>query len=137
VSCCLRILGEELDVDSLVAEINIKPYKIWKKGDRRFPAGYNSNEIFCLSGITYIASDADMDDFECQLEEATEFLLEHHAAFKKIKTFLGVDQVVLDFAVQLQKAAINSDYLPPEFLGLLGELGIGLELSHFSYVDTD
>jgi hypothetical protein len=70
MSCFLRIIGENLDVDSLLAEMNLEPCHIWRKGERRKTRLHGKDE-YDLSGISFYASDAPLDDFEKQLEEAT------------------------------------------------------------------
>lgn len=130
MACYLRVIGEALEIDRLLTEVGIEPDRIWRKGERRTPRG-SSSAVFPLSGASFVASDASMDDFDSQLTEATAFLAEHQDALMKVAAFPGVDGLILDFAIELRDVAVHSDYFPPVFLRLVGQLGIGLELSHY------
>jgi hypothetical protein len=105
----LRITGENLDVDSLLAEIDLKPWRVWRKGECR-KIGRREGECYSFSGVSFYASDAPLDDVDTQFVAATDYITENREAFEKIKMFPGIGEITLDFGIELRKILINSDY---------------------------
>jgi len=132
MSCVLRIYGEFLDIDTLIFRCSIPAHRIWVKGEQRLSKG----KTHATSGANFIASDADFTEFDIQIIDATSFLEEHALAIKEIAAFPGVQHMVLDFAVTIKNGyAMQSSYLPPKFVQLAAQLGIGLEVSHYPCSD--
>lgn len=130
MACCFRVHGENLEIDSLLVEISIEPSNVWHKGEPRLkskPDGRKTEH----SGATFIASDAEMWEYDNQVEDAIEFLKENEEDIKTIVAFKGVECVRLDFGINLTESFVNSDYLPPPLLAMAGNLNIGIELSHY------
>lgn len=128
MSCVFRICGESLDIDSLLPEITIRPFRVWRKGAARLPG---RSKINTDSGANFHASDAGFDQFETQLTDATEFLHRHRADIEKITSFSGVEFVHLDFAIELRTSYTHSDVLPLNFLRIVAQAGVTVELSHY------
>lgn len=130
MSCILRVFGSSLNVEALLAQTALEPDRVWKKGEPRFktkPDGETLNN----SNASFLASEADMSEFDIQTREASFFLEKNHSEIRKMVVFPGVEEVVLDFGVELRDYAIHSDYLPPKLIQVAAQAGIGLELSHY------
>lgn len=130
MSCILRVYGSSLNVETLLAQTALEPDRVWKKGEPRFKSKPNG-ETLNNSGASFLASDADMSEFDTQTDDASVFLEENHSEIRKIVVFPGVEGVVLDFGVELRDVTIHSDYLPPKLIQAAAQVGIGVELSHY------
>lgn len=130
MSCILRVSGDNLDVDALLASIHLTPDRVWHQGELRTQGKPNEH-----SGFTVVASDADIRDFETQLVEATRFLEDYGAQIADIASFEGVKYATLDFGIELRDVAIHSDTLTPRFLSAVANAGISVELSHYPGID--
>jgi hypothetical protein len=129
VSCILRISGEQLDIDALIAQHNISPCNVWRKGEQRT---YNK-KIHTNSGASFITSDADFDEFETQLRDATTFLDLNTLAITSMTSMQGVQFATLDFGFSLYEDSIaQSCFFPIEFIRLLGKTGVALEVTHYA-----
>ena len=129
-----RVSGEYLDIEELVKAITLEPNRVWRKGEPRSESKPDSR-VLSKSGASFIVSSADMDEFEIQLKEATDFIKNNIIQIQKIVGFNGVSEAVFDFGVELRDVAIHCDYLSPEFVRYAAEAGIGVELSHYPCVE--
>ncbi|WP_200273249.1 hypothetical protein [Luteolibacter pohnpeiensis] len=120
----------ELNVDALLSIVDLKPDRIWHRGEFR-RASKPEGEKYNDSGITFVASIADFDEFRLQLDEATSYLETHEQQIAVITSFEGVQEATLDFGIELCDAWIHSDILPPRFLRAAAVSGISVELSHY------
>lgn len=130
MSCMFRVFGSDLEIDALLDGVALEPNRVWHKGDLRFkhrPDG----EVLVLSGASFIASDADMNEFDVQIKEVKDFLSEHCAEIQKMVQFPGVEGGVLDFGIELRNVAVHGDFLPLELLQLAAQAGVGIQLSHY------
>jgi hypothetical protein len=134
VSCMFRVSGECLDIEELLKAITLEPNRVWRKGEPRSESKPDSR-ILSKSGASFIASSADMDEFEIQLKEATDFIKNNIIQIQKIVGFNGVSEAVFDFGVEFRDVAIHCDYLSPEFVRYAAEAGIGVEISHYPCVE--
>ncbi|GFE58738.1 DUF4279 domain-containing protein [Geobacter sp. AOG1] len=135
MACVFRVFGDNLEIDALLEKLNMEPYRLWRKGEPRnwrFPEGKKSE----CSGACFTASDAEMWEFPIQVEETTEFLKMHEKDIKTIVAFPNAE-AALDFGIELKRDFLNCDYLPPELLRLAGNLGIGIELSHYAPTEEE
>jgi hypothetical protein len=130
VSCILRVLGEHLDIEQMLNDIPLEANRFWKKGERRFNSDPDSR-LLPKSGASFIASDAEMNEFEIQLEEATKYLQDNMFLIKRITKYSGVEEATIDFGVELRDMEIHCDYLSPEFVANVSKAGIGIEISHY------
>jgi hypothetical protein len=128
MTCILRISGQSLDVDIFLAKCSIQVDRTWRLGEQRILKG----KFYSDSGATFVASKAEFDEFETQVVDATAFLEKHASAIATLIAFPGVQDAVLDFGVATRVGqAIQSSYLPPKFIQLAAQLGIGVEISHY------
>jgi hypothetical protein len=129
MSCILRISGESLDIDTLLSRHDLRPDRTWKKGETRSVKG----KVHSDCGATFIASDADLDEFDRQVEEATAFLELHSPTIAAMVATPGVQHAVLDFGVSLTEGYVAQFcYFAPSFVRLVANSGIGLEVSHYA-----
>ena len=136
MACYLRVIGESLDIDALLRDLVMKADRVWHRGEPRFRTKIDG-EVHRYSGASFVASDADMSEFEVQMKEATHFLNQNSLDIERIVGFPGAEQVALDFGIELRDVAIHSDLLTPPFLKAAGALGIAVELSHYPCVNDE
>jgi len=130
MSCILRVFGEQLDVEALLAKVTLKPDRIWRKGEPRFKIKPNG-QVNEQSGVTFVASDANFHEPAKQLEDATRFLEDCHDEIVLLVEFEGVEHATLDFGIELRDVAVHCDCLSPRFLRAAASAGIEVELSHY------
>jgi hypothetical protein len=136
MSCYFRVVGKKLEIDELLKKVNLEPDRVWHKGEPRFkskPKGKKKPH----SGASFVASDAEMTEFDLQVNEAIQFLETYKEDIEKLVAYPGVEEARLDFGINLREMFINSDYLPPKILALAGNLNIAIELSHYPPAKED
>lgn len=129
MTCILRISGESLDIDALLSRHDLSPDRTWKKGEARSIKG----KVHSDCGANFIASEADLHEFDRQVKEATAFLELHSPTIAAMAATPGVQFAVLDFGVALIEGYVAQFcYFPPRFVQLVASSGIGLEVSHYA-----
>lgn len=88
-------------------------------------------ERYDHSGATFVASEANFDEFGLQLDEATSYLETHGQKIASMASFEGVQDSTLDFGIALRDSLFHSDILPVRFLKAAAAAGISVELSHY------
>jgi hypothetical protein len=132
MSCILRISGEALDIEALLLHRSLVPYRTWHKGEERAFKGKAHSD----SGVSFVASDADFDEFERQLTDATKFLETHASEIASMAATLGVQFATLDFGVSLYEDSVAQFCsFPPKFVRLAASAGLGLEVSMYACSD--
>lgn len=128
MSCILRIAGEHLDVDDLLNSCGLLADRTWKNGEPSALKG----EHYSDSGAQFIASEADLDQFEHQTEDAAAFLASHLSSIARASTFAGVECAILDFGVCLPMGYVAQfSELPLRRIRLAAEAGVAIQLSHY------
>jgi hypothetical protein len=134
MSSILRISGQSLDIDALLSENSLPFDRIWRKGEPRVLKG----KLYSDSGANFLASGADLDEFDRQVSEATEYLEQHAPVIAKMVEFPGVQNAVLDFGFSLYEGSVAQfSFLPPKLVRLAASAGIGLEISHYACSKDD
>ncbi|TCV87458.1 hypothetical protein [Sulfurirhabdus autotrophica] len=134
MSCILRVSGESLNVDSLLSEFQLEADRSWKKGEPRTLKG----KLYTDSGANFVASGADLDEFNRQVNEATKYLEINAPVISEIVKFPGIQDAVLDFGVSLKEGYVTQfAYLPPKLIQLAASAGIGIEISHYACGNDD
>jgi len=129
MSCMLRISGQSLDVDAMLSECGLIPHRTWRKNEARTLKG----KVHTDSGANFLASEADLDNFAGQVEEAVAFLERHAAIAAKMAAFPGVQAAVLDFGVSLSEGYLAQFcYLPPRLVQIAASAMLGLEVSQYA-----
>jgi len=129
MSTVLRASGADLAIDDFLAGSKLIPISIFRKGEPRFPASQPKGRKHERSGANFSASDADMSDFELQLEQASAFLQDFASEIRSLRVFPGLDGLSLDFGVETKPPHWSSFTFPSDLLLAAGELKIDLELS--------
>jgi hypothetical protein len=130
----LRISGGDLDVTALLAQHPLPGQKVWKKGEQRALKG----RLHSDSGASVIVSEADFDQFELQVTEATRFLERYANTLATIAEYPGVEEMIFDFGIALYEGHVMmSSYLPPRFIELAAGAGIGIVISHYACSNDD
>jgi len=126
MSCILRVGGPGFNVDHFLRAAALEPYRVDRKGERG-----SSRRLAAEPGVHFLVSDRSFDDLDGQVAEATAFLKAHSQALRTIVSFPGVESPMLDFGVAWRDVAVQVDRVSAELLRLAGELGIGLQFSHY------
>jgi len=130
MSCYFRVVGKKLLIDELLEKVDMEPCSVWHKGEPRLTSKPKGKKRL-HSGASFVASGAEMTEFNLQVEESIQFLEEFKKEIEIMVAYPGVEEARLDFGINLRDAFINSDYLPPKILALAGNLNIAIELSHY------
>ena len=130
MACFLRVSGKDLDIDSLLSKISLTADRVWYKGTPRFKNEPNE-DLLPLSGASFLTSNEDMGNFDAQADETTQFICKNLNDIHTLVNYNNVEEVAIDFAIELRDTAIHSDYLTPELIKIAGKAGIGIELSHY------
>ena len=134
MSCVVRVAGDQLDIDALLALIKLPADAIRRKGQPRGISG----RLHTTSGANFFVSDADFDEFGQQLKDATVFLDLHRVVLLTMVDYPGVESTVLDFGVSLSRNCFaRSSRLPPSFIRAAAAIGIGVEISCYLCDDDE
>ncbi len=79
------------------------------------------------------ASEADFQEVDQQIKDATAFLKQQEAALTLLAQYPGVEDVILDFGIEDRPNVAQADGFPPELLRLLGQFNIHLVISRYPY----
>jgi hypothetical protein len=137
MSCILRVVGTDLDVDALAKSVPIVPYRIDRKGERWRPQSKVNFELSKRSGLHFDVGGSSDSDLAQQVAAAIGFLSTYFDPISIMMTSPGVDGGSLDFKVDVEEYAMQCDYLPPELLRLAGSLNLGIEVSHYFVLRDD
>lgn len=130
MSCVLRISGKTLDL-ARIGVLPVRPYRSRKIGDPYVP-GNPKSKIHEDSGACFDVSQAGMDRFAAQQDDATAFLRKHSGWLRKFVAGQDVDTAQLDFGVEASGAWIQSMVLQPAFLRAAALAGVSVEISRYT-----
>lgn len=135
MSCYLRFCGDNLDVKEIIETLKLKPSKVWEKGLPRFKS--NPKRLNKYSGFNILVSDAELDEFSKQKIEAIEYLSKNKKLLSSIINYKGIDGGDLDFGIEWRNVAVQCDNFPSTLIKLVGQIGLGLELSQYEPPDDE
>ena len=135
MSCILRAYGNDFDVKEFLADCALEPVNVSLKGELRFPTSQPDGPRFERSGVNFEASPADFSELDIQMQDALSFLSEHEAVISRLKTFPGVEGLILDFGAEIHPPGWCSFGFSSELLLAIGKLGISLGLSVYPVQD--
>ena len=130
MSCLLKINGDNLDIDTLLKSFKMEADHIWRKGEPKrvkYPHGPKNK----WSGARFTVSNADFHEFDKQIEDATIFLKKYSTEISHAVNCTEATDVTLDFAIEFRDVAIHGDFLPSNFLKVVGESGVEVLLPHY------
>jgi hypothetical protein len=130
--CVLRVSGKSFDPVKYLGSTRLKPYSVFRAGEPRF-ASQPNGETHDVSGFKVDVSRRSRDDLPGQVVDAIGFLRKHERALLKLRSVPEVEDIRLDFPVDLRIDRKNVfaqfDYCPRKLVSLAGAIGCGLELS--------
>ena len=130
--CVLRVNGKKFDPEKYLASSRLKPYSVYHSGQPRF-ASQPNGRVHQVSGFKVDVSRRSRDDLAGQVVDAIAFLKKHRQALARLQSIPEVEDVRLDFPVDLridrENVFAQYDYFPPELVSLAGALLCGLEIS--------
>jgi hypothetical protein len=130
--CILRVVGQAFEPETILAGLSLRPYAIFRRGDKCFPESQRSEKLHDFGGFKCDVSSPD-DNLAGQVIEAITFLSEHYEDLAQLASVPAIEAKYLDFGyccrLDSKRCCVQCDYLPADLLRLCGELGIGIELS--------
>ena len=130
--CVLRVTGEKLEAEKYLALSGLSAVKVFRAGEPRFksrPEGKRHER----SGFTVDVSRDSWANLSGQVADAIAFLEEHEQALTLLRSVPEVEDMRLDFPVDLridrQNVMTQFEFFPPELVSRAGALGLGLEIS--------
>lgn len=121
--CVLHARGDDFQVDAFLANSDLAPYSVHRRGGMSRRA-----RCYTDSGLSLDISSAD-GDLDAEVADAISFLSAHEAELQRLKEFPGVTDIRMDFGFYRRDVAAQFEYLSPDLLLRAGKLGIGIELS--------
>jgi hypothetical protein len=135
MSCILRIAGENFDVDTFISKSTIVAYNRFYKGDAKYKSKPDGAKVE-RSGCSIEVSKVKFENFHRQVDDAILYLNQNKDKLQLIKAIPEIQYAVLDFGVDYDcDKFTQTHYLSNEFLKLVSELGIGIELSIYQSTD--
>ncbi len=134
MSCILRVSGEALDVDLMLSSNAMELDQVWRKGEPRSI----KDKVHINSGVQFVVSGAEFEEFPVQRNDAIAFLKTNEIAIKKMADFANVQNCVLDFGVSITEGNVAvMTYLSPELISLAAKSGAGIEISCYLCSEDD
>ena len=131
MSAVLRAQGEGFDVELFLAESSLEPDNVYQKG-APVASDKENGSPRTASGFSLTVSQADFSDLEAQIRDAILFLDEYEDELRRLGSFDGVEAISLDFGVQRQEVAVQTDLFPSDLLWRAGALDIWIAVTHYS-----
>lgn len=128
MSCILRCSGDQVDIQTLLAQTSLPIHSFWQKGTPRSPS-HTDSKAHTTSGLRIVVSHAEFEEFYQQIQDATIFLQTHHEALMRLTTFPGVTDAELDFGVALAPPHWKTYRLPHLLTALAANYNITLCIS--------
>ena len=125
--CALVVSGLDFDVDRYLKGGPFKAISVFRKG--QIPHKDNpTRQPRPDSGFIAIVSEDREPGLSQQFKDALAFLAEHEKEFGRLKD-CGVDNMLLDFGLEVGDKIQQSGYMPPELILALGRFRMGLTFS--------
>ena len=124
MSCVLRAIGTEFDVDTFLKDSQLGG-TVFHRGEPRPTGGHRA-----ASGLNVDVA-AGFDDLDAQIQAAAHFLLRHEDELRRLASFPGVEEVCLDFGLRTPDRSAMSSVFPADFLWQSGALDIDLVVTHY------
>ena len=134
--CVLRVTGRKFEPAKYLASSQLVPYSVFRAGDPRF-ASQRNGKVYEESGFKVDVSRGPWNSLTGQVVDAIAFLKKHHRALARLRSIPEVEDVRLDFSLDLRIDRHNVfaqfDCFPLELVSLAGAFGFGLELSIYPH----
>jgi hypothetical protein len=130
--CVLRVTGRTFDPAKYLASSRLQPYSVFHAGEPKFRS-QSKGSTHEESGFKIDVSRRSWSSLAGQAADAVSFLRKHRRALAALRRYPGVDDIRLDFPLDLRidrkTVFAQFDYFPPTLVSLAGALGCGLEVS--------
>jgi hypothetical protein len=136
VSCVLRAVGADFDVDAFLEDSALAGAAVFRRGEPRLPGGADG-EKRAASGFNAEVGGTGFDDLDAQIQAARHFLGRHEDELRRLGAFPGVEEICLDFGIRRRDVAAQSDVFPADFLWQSGALDIDLVVTHYEIADDE
>jgi hypothetical protein len=131
MSCVLRAVGVNFDVDAFLRDSPFTRASIFHRGEPRIPAVADSKQR-SASGFNLPVSEAGFDNPDGQIQDVGRFLREHEDELRRLSGFPGLEEVCLDFGIERRDVAAQTDVFPADLLWQTGALDIDLVVTHYA-----
>lgn len=135
MSAMIRASGTNFDPDHFCSQSQLHPCELFRRGEPYFSASQSDGRRYEHSGINIVASDAEFDEFDRQVDEAAAFLKGHHDELSRLRDFPGIEGIMIDFGAKHKDVYVECYSLSPELVRLAGELGRSIEISLYPVSD--
>lgn len=129
--CVLHVSSKSKSFAEFLKKSTLPVYQCHEKGDAFLSGKRPPWEDY---GFSCDVSKREFEDFAGQIDDANAFLHKYESELRSLISTCPVDDIRLDFPYSCRihgNIIVQCDYMPPEFLRLAGDLGIGVELSHY------
>jgi len=133
MTCYFRVNGSRFDVEAFLRRSMLPPGRVYYRGDTRFPTLPKWPKRYTRSGFT-VRIGPDTWELRNQIRPALVFLRKHRRELKRLSRFPGVQDIRLDFGVNMKEESMGQFFpLPGELIALCAPSNIGLEISVYRW----
>ncbi len=132
MSCYLTFIGKDFDVDSFVERVGIKDFEKRYKGEL---VSVRRNKFSEYSSASIRIGKQELDNFNLQVREAEEFLINCEGKLKVIAEAKDIEYATISFGINdtvLSEKMNQSFYFPISFISICAELKISIETTIYS-----
>ena len=132
MSCMLRVFGtSKFDPEGFLKRSKLEPYRVWHKGEPRFPRTKPKGEKLQFSGFSCEVSRKRFGSFSGQVKDAVRFLKRWKFELVRLSRQRHLDDVFLDFGIWKRDVVGQCDLFPVELVQVAGEARVGIMLSAY------
>ena len=125
--CAFVASGLSFDVDRYLKGSPFKVTTVFRKGE--IPAKVNpERQSRPDSGFAVLVNSEESPSLSAQVKPALQFLAKHEKEIDGLKAH-GVDNLLLDFGMEVGDEIQRSEYLPPELLVAMARFRMGIVFS--------
>ena len=135
--CVLRVTSETTSFAAFLRDTGFPAYQSHEKDEISTTGKRKPYDDY---GFSSSVSECDWNNLAGQIEDANAFLRTHERTLRKLLSSHDITDIRLDFPYSCrldEHIFMQCDYLPSDFLKLAGDLGIGIELSHYAIADEE
>ncbi len=97
--CVLRASGRNFEVAKFLSRSKSKRCAVWRNGEVRAGGSGSKRKRHTDSRFNLVVSDADESAGSKQSRDPLRFLERHHVTLRRLRDFLGVQSIILNFGV--------------------------------------
>jgi hypothetical protein len=129
VSCILRAIGTDFDVDAFLQDSTLADAAVFHRGESKTP-GVEDGARRAASGFN-VEIGKGLEDLGLRVQAARRFLREQEDELRRLGSFDGVEEICLDFGIRRRAGAAQTDVFPADLLWQAGALDIDLVVTHY------